>query len=477
MQRVGFKIKQRIAQPFLFCRKEVFMRNVKKEKRVTKLKTSYVRLIATGFLLMILVGTCLLMLPCATRSGESTSFLDALFTATSAGCVTGLIVVDTYTHWSLFGQLVILGLIQIGGLGFITIGVYVAVLLKKRIGLWEREALNESVSSIHSSGAVRMTKRIMRVTLLIEGLGALLLMIRFIPRLGLWEGIYYGVFHGISAFCNAGFDLMGKFEPYSSLCLFQKDFLVNITIMFLIISGSLGFFVWEDLLKNRWKFKKYSLHTKLVITITLLLIFGGAALFYILEQNTVMRGMKEGEKILAAFFASVTPRTAGFNTVDIGAMSEPGKLITGILMFIGGSPGSTAGGVKTTTVAVMFLSTISMIRSSHGTNVYGRRLEEEAVRKASTVVTINLFLAISAIILILAIQPLDFMEVFLEVTSAVGTVGMSTGVTRQLTVIPKIILIVLMYCGRLGSLSFILVFAGKKKVPHIQNPKEKILVG
>ncbi len=453
------------------------MRNIKKEKRMTKLKTSYLRIIAMGFLLMITIGTVLLMLPIASKGGKGISFVDALFTATSAGCVTGLVVVDTYSHWSLFGQLVILGLIQIGGLGFVTIGVYLAVILKKKIGLAQREAVKESVSSIHSSGTVRMTKQIIKGTLLIEGTAALLFSFRFIPLLGWREGIYYSIFHAISGFCNAGFDLMGRWEPYSSLCLFQSDVLINGGIMALIVIGGLGFFVWEDILCHKWQFKKYALHTKMVVTITGLLIVGGAGLFYLLEQNTVLLGLSEEEKILASLFAAVTPRTAGFNTVDIAAMSPAGKLLTAVLMFIGGSPGSTAGGVKTTTVAVMFLSALAMIRSSHGTNIFGRRLEEEAVRKAATVCFINLFLALTAILLLLAIQPLDFMDVLLEVFSAIGTVGMSTGVTRQLNTLSKVIIIILMYCGRLGSLSFILVFAQKKKVPPILNPKEKILVG
>lgn len=453
------------------------MRNIKKEKRMTKLKTSYLRIIAMGFLLMITIGTVLLMLPIASKGGKGISFVDALFTATSAGCVTGLVVVDTYSHWSLFGQLVILGLIQIGGLGFVTIGVYLAVILKKKIGLAQREAVKESVSSIHSSGTVRMTKQIIKGTLLIEGIAALLFSFRFIPLLGWREGIYYSIFHAISGFCNAGFDLMGRWEPYSSLCLFQSDVLINGGVMALIVIGGLGFFVWEDILCHKWQFKKYALHTKMVVTITGLLIVGGAGLFYLLEQNTVLLGLSEEEKILASLFAAVTPRTAGFNTVDIAAMSPAGKLLTAVLMFIGGSPGSTAGGVKTTTVAVMFLSALAMIRSSHGTNIFGRRLEEEAVRKAATVCFINLFLALTAILLLLAIQPLDFMDVLLEVFSAIGTVGMSTGVTRRLNTLSKVIIIILMYCGRLGSLSFILVFAQKKKVPPILNPKEKILVG
>jgi len=372
---------------------------------------------------------------------------------------------------------VIISLIQIGGLGFITIGVYIAILLKKKIGLWEREAIHESVSTLQSAGSVKMTKKIIQGTFLIEGIAAILLSCRFVPVLGLTEGIYYGIFHSISAFCNAGFDLMGRWEAYSSLCLFQGDILVNAVIIGLIVIGGLGFIVWDDLLKNKWHWKKYLLHTKMVLTITGILIFGGAGLFYILERNNLFAGMNLKDTLLCSLFAAVTPRTAGFNTVDLAAMTDGSKLLTTILMFIGGSPGSTAGGVKTTTVAVMLLSAIAMIRSSHGTNVFGRRLEEEAVRKASTVFFINLSLALAAIMMILAIQPLNFMDVCMEVFSAIGTVGMSTGVTRQLNTVSKLIIILLMYCGRLGSLSFVLVFAQKKKVPPILNPQEKMLVG
>lgn len=450
---------------------------MKKENIIDKLKDSYVRLIAVGFALLILLGTCLLMLPIATKSGQGMGFIDALFTATSATCVTGLIVADTYSNWTLFGQIVIISLIQIGGLGFITIGVYIAVLLKKKIGLWGREAIHESVSTMESAGSVKMTKKIIQGTFLIEGIAAILISCKFVPILGWAEGIYYGIFHAISGFCNAGFDLMGRWEPYSSLCLFKDDILLNAVIMGLIIIGGLGFIVWDDLLRNKWHWKKYMLHTKMVLSITGILIFGGAFLFYLFERNNSFAGLTVKETILCSLFASVTPRTAGFNTVDLAAMTDGSKLLSSILMFIGGSPGSTAGGTKTTTVAVMLLSAIAMIRSSHGVNVFGRRLEPETVHKASTVFFINLTLALTAILVILAIQPLNFMDVCMEVFSAIGTVGMSTGVTRELNNISKLIIILLMYCGRLGSLSFVLVFAQKKKVPPILNPQEKMLVG
>jgi trk system potassium uptake protein TrkH len=387
------------------------------------------------------------------------------------------VVADTYTNWTLFGQLVILCLIQIGGLGFITIGIYIAVLFKKKIGLKEREAIHESVNTLGSAGSVRLTKKIIRGTVFVEAAGALLLSLRFIPRLGIVEGLYYGFFHAISAFCNAGFDLMGRWEPYSSLCSFESDILVNVVIVFLITIGGIGFIVWDDISRNKWQVKKYLLHTKMVLTISAILVFGGAVLFTLFERNNLFAGMSVKETILGALFCAVTPRTAGFNTTDIAALTPASKLLTVVLMFIGGSPGSTAGGTKTTTVVVMLLSAIAMIRSSYGTNIFGRRLEEETIKKAATVFMINLTLAVTAVIAILAIQQLDFLDVLLEVFSAIGTVGMSTGVTRQLCFWSKLIIIFLMYCGRLGSLTFVLVLAEKKVVPPIQYPQEKILVG
>lgn len=453
------------------------MRNIRKEKAVTRLKSSYIRIIALGFLLLISLGTFLLMLPVSAVSGRTTSFPDALFTAVSASCVTGLVVVDTYTHWSFFGQLVILALIQIGGLGFITIGVYIAVLMKKRIGLWEREAVNESISSMQVAGAVRLTKRIIQGTLIIEGLAAVILMTRFIPMLGWAEGVFYGFFHAISAFCNAGFDLMGRFEPYSSLCLFQKDTLVNAVIMSVILLGGLGFLVWDDIAVNRLNLKRYMLHTKLVLVITAILVFGSAFIFFIVEKNHTLSGVSLKEGIISSLFMAVTPRTAGFNTVDLTSMSDTGKLLTILLMFIGGNSGSTAGGVKTTTVAAILLASVSLIRSSQGTNIFGRRLYDEDIRKAATVFFMNLSLALMAILIITAIQPLEFLDVCLEVFSAIGTVGMSTGITRELNIVSRVIIMILMYCGRLGSLSFVLLFSNKLRQPPIQNPKEKILVG
>ena len=331
----------------------------------TKYKESYTKLIFLGFATLILTGALLLSLPVASRSGNGMHFIDALFTATSATCVTGLVIADTYQNWTLFGQLVIIALIQIGGLGFITIGVYVAVIFKRKIGLKSREAIHESVNTIETAGVVRLTKKIIQGTFLFELIGGLLLSIRFIPRVGILKGLYFGMFHAISAFCNAGFDLMGNWEQYASFTGYEGDILVNSVIMILIIVGGIGFIVWDDIIRNKWHFKKYLLHTKVVLTTTLILVFGGAALFLIFENNNLFATMNVRERILGALFSSVTARTAGFNTVDTGALTDASKMLTIVLMFVGGSPGSTAGGIKTTTIAVIIMVTWSMIHESY----------------------------------------------------------------------------------------------------------------
>lgn len=440
-------------------------------------KMTATRTIALGFLAIILVGTLLLMLPVSSADGKAKDFLSSLFTATSATCVTGLVVVDTYAGWSVFGKIILLVLIQVGGLGFMTVGVFVAVLMKRNIGLKERGILQESMNALQIGGIVRLVKKITIGTLLIEGIGALLLSIRFIPRMGWVEGICNGIFHSISAFCNAGFDLMGKEEEYSSLVAFSGDYLVNITVMLLIVIGGIGFLVWDDLQKKKFRFKEYRLHTKMVLTVTVFLILGGALSIYLLEKDGLMADMGAGESILASLFASVTARTAGFNTIDIGKMSSGSKLVTIVLMFIGGSPGSTAGGVKTTTFAVMLIFVWANLRGSHGSNVFGRRLEEEEIRKASIVVTINLLLAVGAAILLCAFQNLPTEDILLEVFSAIGTVGMSSGITRDLTSVSRVIIILLMYCGRIGSMTFALSFTERKKVAPVQLPAEKIIIG
>lgn len=442
-------------------------------------KLTYVRIIALGYLLVIIAGTGLLMLPVATRQGNETDFLTALFTATSATCVTGLVVVDTYTHWSGFGHIIILLMIQVGGLGFMTMGVLFAMFLKKRITLRTRGLLQESMNGMQMGGIIRLVRMVLRGTFIIELTGAVLLAIRFIPVFGWGKGILYGVFHSISAFCNAGFDLMGEYSgQYSSLVEFHGDILVNVVIMALIVIGGIGFFVWKDIRENKHHMKKYRLHTKMALFMTAILLIGGTVLFYLFENNNLLAGMNEKDKILAAAFSSVTARTAGFNTIDTGGLTHASKLLTMVLMFLGGSPGSTAGGIKTVTTLVLIAYVWSNLRASKGVNVFNRRLDDDVIRKASNVVVISLLMAVSASILICYLQPdLVVEDILFEVYSAIGTVGMSTGVTRDLNLVSRIIIVLLMYCGRIGSMSFALSFTERKKVAPVQLPTEKIMIG
>lgn len=439
---------------------------------------SQTQVIAIGFLLIILSGTFLLMLPVSSKSGEWTRFLDAFFTATSASCVTGLIVHDTFAYWSRFGQIVILLMIQTGGLGFVTIGVLFSILLRRKIGLKARGLLQESVNTLQIGGVVRLAKKIIIGTLIIEGTGALLLSLRFIPMFGFGEGLFAGIFHSVSAFCNGGFDLMSRGEDrFVSLTGQAGDWIINLTIMALIVIGGIGFVVWDDITKHKWHFKRYLLQTKLVLVVTSILIFGGAFLFFLLEKNYSMADMSPSEIFLTSMFSSVTARTAGFNTIDTAALQDSSKFLTIILMFIGGSPGSTAGGIKTTTLAVLVITLFSNVRRKNGNNVFGRRLADDAVRRASIVFSINMFLAVIASLTISAIQPLPLTDILFETFSAIATVGMSTGITRELNDVSLVIIALLMYCGRIGSLSFALAFTRSKPPVRVQQPVEQISIG
>lgn len=434
--------------------------------------------IAIGFILMILIGAILLDTPMASRSGQSIGFLSALFTATSASCVTGLVVADTATQWTLFGQIVVLILIQIGGLGFISIGVFFSIILRRKIGLRERGLMMESANALQLGGIVKFARRIVAGTAIVEGVGALLLMIRFIPEFGVLKGIWYGIFHSVSAFCNGGFDLMGaKYGKYSSLVAYYDDPLVNIVIMSLIVIGGIGFVVWGDLLKNRWHFKKYLLHTKIVLLMSTILIFGGALLFYWAERNGVLKGMSVSGQILSSLFASVTARTAGFNTVDTAAMSGASKLLTAALMFIGGSPGSTAGGIKTTTLFVLLMGVKKNVTGAYGIQAFGKRLEDDALATASIIATLNMGITIIVIFIVMGMQPFAMQDVVFEAFSASGTVGITAGITRDLNTVSRILMIMLMYLGRVGSLSFALAFMESKKKPKVMLPKESISIG
>lgn len=444
----------------------------------TKFKLTYAQLSAITFFTIILIGAGLLSLPIASRSGEFTPFINSLFTATSAVCVTGLVVYDTYSYFSVFGQSVILMLIQIGGLGFMIIATMFLLMLRKKIGVKERDFLRESVNSIHIGGIVRLAKHILLGTFLLEGMGAIILSIKFSSEMGIASGILNGIFHSISAFCNAGFDLMGRYEQYSSLTRYSGDTAVNLTIMALIVIGGIGFLVWEDVYKNKLAFKKYQLHSKIVLYTTFLLILCSAIIFYIIEKNNLLADMNMKERVLSSLFQAITPRTAGFNTIDTASLLESSKLVTMFLMIIGGSSGSTAGGIKTTTFVITILTVISSVRNSADLNIFGRRLENGVLKRAYSIVTIYILGALLAMLSISFIQPeLMLSDIGFEVLSAIGTVGMSTGITRQLVGMSKFIIVVLMFCGRIGSLAVLMAVAENKNNVLVKNPVEKIIIG
>ncbi|MBE6935178.1 MAG: Trk family potassium uptake protein [Ruminococcaceae bacterium] len=442
-----------------------------------KLRFSQTQIIALGFFLIIALGTLLLMLPISTRNGEGATFREALFTATSSSCVTGLVLQDTYSYWTGFGQVVLLLLIQLGGLGFMTIATLFAMLMRRKIGIRERELLSESINSTHIGGIVRLTKKIMIGTAIFEGAGAVALSFRFIPDFGFWKGLWTAVFTSVSAFCNAGFDLMGRLTPYASLSPYADDILVNVTVMLLIVIGGIGFLVWDDLSRKGLRISRYQLHTKIVLTVTFALIFFGAAAFFLLERRWAA-DMSWTERILTSFFDAITPRTAGFNTTDTGALTDASKLLTCILMFIGGSPGSTAGGIKTTTLAVLLVYGFSYIRQKPAFGMFGRRLEVGSLQKAATVFFTNLLLMLlSAIVIAGMHHEIPLADILFECSSAIGTAGMTTGITRELLPAAQYLLVLLMYCGRVGSLSFATALSTRRRRPKVMDPVEKITIG
>ena len=442
-----------------------------------KLKLTSAQYIILGYLAFIFIGSLLLTLPISSKSGEFTPYLTCLFTSTSAACVTGLVVVDTALHWSLFGQIIILLLIQIGGLGIMTVITLVAVALGKKIGLYHRTVLMVSSNTLKLGGIIHLVRRIFTGTIIFEGLGAILLSIRFCPELGFWKGVYYGIFHSVSAFCNAGFDLMGINGEFSSLTHYSGDVLVNLTIAFLIIIGGLGFFVWGDLVDSKWHLSKLKLHTKIVLGVNAVLIIVPTILFFFLEKNASMQNASVWERLLMSFFQSVTPRTAGFNTVNLAALSDSGSLLTTILMYIGGSPGSTAGGIKTTTFMVILLGTYATIRNTDKIVIGKRRLDFRLVRQSLTIATLYLSAILCATFIICAVEPYSLKDILFETTSAIGTVGLTTGITPLLHNSSKIILIILMFAGRVGALSLALAFGDKQKNPPLNRPVEDILIG
>ena len=433
--------------------------------------------IALGFAAIIITGALLLMLPISNRGGTSIAFIDALFTAASATCVTGLVVFDTWSQFTFFGQMVILILIQIGGLGFMTIAILFSMVLGKRIGLRERSYAMEAVSSMQISGVVRLVKHISVGTLFFELIGATILSFKFYPIFGLGKGIWFGIFHSVSAFCNAGFDLMGTIEPYSSLTHFSSDTIINIVITSLIVIGGIGFIVWDDLFAQKLKFRKYKLHTKVVLSSTIILIIVSFLLFMIVERNNILAGLPFGEKVLVSMFHSITPRTAGFNTIDTAALTEAGSFLTMILMFIGASPGSTAGGIKITTFVILIMAVITYFRKYDDVNIFRRRISTNIVKRSFFSTSYYLLLIVLGTFVILVFQPLPIKDTIFEVFSAIGTVGLSTGITRDLSALSRIVIVILMYSGRVGSLTIFMAVTEKKVIKKVRNPEEKVIIG
>ena len=440
------------------------------------------QIMVLGFATVIIIGAVLLKLPISTQTGESIDFLDALFTATSAVCVTGLVVVDTATYWSTFGQIVIITLIQIGGLGFMSIATMFALIAKKRINLKERLVIQESLNQIDLSGLVRLTRYILLITFAIEGIGVILLSTVFIPQFGLVQGIWYSVFHAISAFCNAGFDLMGTVSgPFSSLTSYVNNVTITITISMLIILGGIGFPVILDIIKNK-KIKKLNIHSKVVLGTTGFLIVSGAVFIYFVEYNNpdTLGSLGMGGKILASIFQSVTTRTAGFNTIDLTLISSSTVFFMMILMFIGASPASTGGGLKTTTVATVVLMVRSLIVGKPDIEVGKRRIESTTVKKSVALFFIGTVVVVfGTLIISMTENSFDLIESGFEVISAFATVGLSIGGSPDLTTPGKILIMIFMFMGRVGSLTIFLAVMSKntKKKQPVRYPEGRIIVG
>lgn len=430
------------------------------------------QIIVLGFLGAILLGALLLMLPISTADGQGATFADALFTATSATCVTGLVVQDTATYWSGFGQGVILTMIQVGGMGVVTFAVAISVASGRKIGLMQRSTMQEAISAPQMGGIVKLTGFILKTTAIIELSGALLLSPVFIKEFGVGKGIWYSVFHSISAFCNAGFDLMGTKEKYSSLTSFAGNPLVNIVIMLLIVVGGIGFLVWEDVKTNKFHLHKYRMQTKIVLLTSLILILLPALYFFIAFADA-----DAPTRVFSSLFQSITTRTAGFNTVDLTKLNSGGISIMIVLMLIGGSPGSTAGGMKTTTFAVVILTAISVFRRKEHTNFAGRSIADSVLRNAIAIVTMYIFLFLTGGVIITIIEGLPMMTCMFETASAIGTVGLTLGITSKLSAASRLILIFLMYIGRVGGLTllFSAVTPGQGSMSRL--PQEKLTVG
>ena len=442
--------------------------NIRRKRRLSSFQ-----IIILGFAGVILLGALLLMLPISTTAGGVTPFNETLFTATSAVCVTGLVVQDTGSYWSAFGQVVILTLIQIGGLGVVTVAASLALLSGRKISLMQRSTMQDAISAPQVGGIVRLTRFILRGTFLIELLGALAVLPVFCRDYG-WRGVWMAIFHSVSAFCNAGFDILGtESNRYPSLTGYADSPVINITIMLLIVIGGIGFLTWDDIFENKWCFHRYRMQSKVILVTTGLLIFLPAVFFFFSDFSA----LPAGNRLLASFFQSVTPRTAGFNTVNLSAMSSASQGVMILLMLIGGSPGSTAGGMKTTTLAVLLANAVATFRQRDSAQFFGRRVDCSAVKTAATILMMYLVLFFGGAVFISAYENLSLSTCLYETASAVGTVGLTLGITPQLHITSQMVLITLMYLGRVGGLTLIYAAFSGKKATGAKMPKEKIMIG
>ena len=436
------------------------------------------RIIPLSFFAMILLGTLLLMLPFATRDGRGADLETALFTATSASCVTGLVLQDTAQYWTLFGQIVILCLIQVGGMGIVTMAVIISIFSGRKIGLKERWVMQESISAPQVGGIVRMTGMILKVTLAVELAGAALLALSFCRSMNVAKGLWYAVFHSISAFCNAGFDLMGVREPCSSLTAFTGDPMVNITLVLVILIGGIGFGTWNDVKEHGLRINRYSQQSKIILVTSLILVLGGFSFMFFYEFALPQWAeLSLGQRILAALFQTVTPRTADFNTVDLNAMSGAGKLVMLCLMLIGGAPGSTAGGFKMTTIAVLLLCVRAAYRGRESAEAFGRRIPDQSIRNAAAVFMLYILLFVGVGITICCIDGVGLMPALFEAASAVATVGLSLGITAQLSTVSHLLLILLMFFGRVGGLTLIYAVSTGDGPTGARLPMGRVTVG
>lgn len=437
------------------------------------------KIIALVFAAIIALGAMLLMLPAASRSGVSCGFRPALFTATSATCVTGLVLYDTWTQWSGFGQVVILCLIQVGGLGFMSAATLFVFLLRRRIGLKQRLVMAQALSVSDMDGIIRLQKTVLVGSFSMEALGALILLLRFWPEYGFWQALRWGVFHAISAFCNAGFDIFGSITPGASLMEFQSDPIVLLTLGALVVIGGLGFLVWQEMAEKR-RFRNYAVYTKLVLLTTLSLLLVGWIVTALLEWSNpgTLGPMSLGDKLLNSLFQSITLRTAGFMAVDQALLTDAGKAFSLVLMFIGGSSGSTAGGLKTVTFVVLVLFAVSRARGRSTVYVFKRTIPQSQVLDAMTLAFLMIVLAFFGGVFITATSPVGFLDAMYETVSALATVGLTAGATGKLSAAAQILIIVYMYFGRVGLLTISMGFLmGDRVEERFRYAETNLLIG